>query len=69
MWLVGELLRKRAAPKPFRQIKAFVYLIELRVDAGVSSSKHQPGGSILLFLSQEMAGARPGGERAVDHSV
>ena len=53
----------------FRQIKAFVLSVGVRVGAGPPSSKHQPGGSILLFLSQEMAGARPGGERAVDHSV
>ena len=45
----------------FRQIKAFVLQIGLRVDAGVSSARHQPGGTILLFLSQEIAGAEPGG--------
>ena len=50
MYLVGELLWKRAAPKPFRQIKDFVVPIGLRVDAGVFSSRYLNGESILIVL-------------------
>ena len=57
MCLVGELLWKRAAPKP------------LSLDQGFRFIDRSQVGSILLFLTPEMGVAGPGGERMVDHSV
>ena len=50
MCLVGELLWKRAAPKP------------LSLDQGFRFIDRSQVGSILLFLTLEMGGARPGCE-------
>ena len=62
MCLVGELLWKRAAPKPSWSEQGFRFTGRAQGCSKPLPFETSSGGSILLFLTQETGGAGLGGE-------